>query len=81
MANTMFMRADEVAQELGVSKAFAYQLMRNLNEELKEKLSVKSESDEKTINVHISKLRSRYENNPDFSIETVRGIGYKAVLK
>ena len=40
-----------------------------------------SESDEKTINVHISKLRSRYENNPDFDIETVRGIGYKAVLK
>ena len=37
MANTMFMRADEVAQELGVSKAFAYQLMRNLNEELKGK--------------------------------------------
>ena len=40
-----------------------------------------SESDEKTINVHISKLRSRYENNKDFSIETVRGIGYKGVLK
>lgn len=40
-----------------------------------------SESDEKTINVHISKLRSRYENNADFQIETVRGIGYKAVLK
>ncbi len=40
-----------------------------------------SESDEKTINVHISKLRSRYENNNDFSIETLRGIGYKAVLK
>ena len=40
-----------------------------------------SESDEKTINVHISKLRNRYENNKDFSIETVRGIGYKGVLK
>lgn len=40
-----------------------------------------SESDEKTINVHISKLRNRYENNPDFYIDTVRGIGYKAVLK
>lgn len=40
-----------------------------------------SESDEKTINVHISKLRNRYENNADFTIETVRGIGYKAVLK
>lgn len=40
-----------------------------------------SESDDKTINVHISKLRSRYESNPDFDIETVRGLGYKAVLK
>lgn len=40
-----------------------------------------SESDEKTINVHISKLRSRFEENGDFSIETVRGLGYKTVLK
>lgn len=40
-----------------------------------------SESDEKTINVHISKLRSRFEENGDFSIETVRGLRYKAVLK
>lgn len=40
-----------------------------------------SESDEKTVNVHIRKLRSRYENSKDFSIETVRGLGYKAVLK
>lgn len=40
-----------------------------------------SESDEKTINVHISKLRNRYEHNKDFSIETVRGIGYKGVIK
>lgn len=40
-----------------------------------------SESDEKTINVHISKLRNKYENNKDFAIETVRGIGYKGVLK
>lgn len=39
-----------------------------------------SESDERTINVHISKLRSRFEQNPDFRIETVRGLGYKAVV-
>ncbi len=39
-----------------------------------------SESDEKTINVHISKLRGRFEDNPDFAIETVRGLGYKAVI-
>ncbi|MEG1524863.1 MAG: response regulator transcription factor [Clostridia bacterium] len=40
-----------------------------------------SESDERTINVHISKLRNRFEDNPFFSIETVRGLGYKAVIR
>ncbi|UPQ86077.1 response regulator transcription factor [Ignavigranum ruoffiae] len=38
------------------------------------------ESDERTIDVHIRRLRSRLMPNPDFSIETVRGLGYKAVL-
>ena len=37
MANKLFMRADEVAEELGVSKTFAYKLMRELNEELSKK--------------------------------------------
>ncbi|NLO85330.1 MAG: response regulator transcription factor [Clostridiales bacterium] len=40
-----------------------------------------STSDERTINVHISKLRNRFEQNPDFTIETVRGLGYKAVIR
>jgi len=31
----MFMRVDEVAEELGVSKPYAYRLIRDLNEELK----------------------------------------------
>ena len=35
MAN-QFMRADEVAKELGISKSFAYKLIRQLNQELKE---------------------------------------------
>lgn len=34
MSNT-FMRVDDVAQELGVSKSYAYKLVRKLNEELK----------------------------------------------
>ncbi len=38
-----------------------------------------SESDERTVDVHISRLRDRYRNNPDFEISTVRGLGYKAV--
>ena len=32
-----FMRAEEVAQELGISKSFAYKLIRQLNQELREK--------------------------------------------
>ena len=31
-----FIRADDVAQELSVSKPYAYKLIRKLNEELKE---------------------------------------------
>ena len=32
-----FMRAEEVAEELGVSVSYAYKVMRRLNQELKEK--------------------------------------------
>ena len=38
-----------------------------------------SESDERTVDVHISRLRDRYRENADFEIITVRGLGYKAV--
>lgn len=36
MAGQMFMRVDEVAKELGVSRSYAYTLIRSMNEELKE---------------------------------------------
>lgn len=39
-----------------------------------------SDTDEGTIDVHIKRLRNRLENNPDFSIETIRGLGYKVVI-
>lgn len=38
-----------------------------------------SESIDRTIDVHITYLREKLENNKDFSIVTVRGLGYKAV--
>ncbi len=38
-----------------------------------------AESDEHTVNVHINRLRTRFQNTPDFEIVTVRGLGYKAV--
>ena len=37
MESTSFMRADEVAQELGISKSYAYKIVQKLNAELKEK--------------------------------------------
>ena len=38
-----------------------------------------SESDERTVDVHVSRLRDRFRDNGDFEIITVRGLGYKAV--
>lgn len=38
-----------------------------------------SESDTKTVDVHVNRLRERFRDNPDFSIVTVRGLGYKVV--
>lgn len=40
-----------------------------------------STSDVQTIDVHINRLRKRFCDNPDFEIVTVRGLGYKVVLK
>lgn len=40
-----------------------------------------SESDERTIDVHINRLRDKFKDNPNFEIVTVRGLGYKVVKK
>ena len=40
-----------------------------------------SESDERTVDVHINRLRDRLRGNPDLEIVTVRGLGYKAVKR
>lgn len=41
----------------------------------------RSESTESTVSVHINRLRKRFENNKDFSIVTLRGLGYKAQIR
>lgn len=38
-----------------------------------------SQTDPRTVDVHINRLRERFRTNPDFEIVTVRGIGYKVV--
>ena len=39
-----------------------------------------SDSMEATVSVHINRLRKRFEQNPDFEIITIRGLGYKAQI-
>lgn len=38
-----------------------------------------SEADTHTVDVHIGRLRERFRDNPDFKIDTMRGVGYKVV--
>ena len=38
-------------------------------------------SDAQTVDVHINRLRRHFEDNKDFEIITVRGLGYKAVIR
>ena len=38
-----------------------------------------STSEERTVDTHINRLRDKFKNNPDFTIVTIRGLGYKAV--
>lgn len=40
---------------------------------------MESESTDTTVNVHINRLRRRFENYPEFELVAVRGLGYKAV--
>lgn len=40
-----------------------------------------SDSTDATVSVHINRLRKRFENCRDFSIVTIRGLGYKAQVE
>lgn len=39
------------------------------------------QEDSHTLDVHISRLREKLRNNPDIEIQTIRGLGYRAVKK
>jgi DNA-binding response OmpR family regulator len=51
---------------------------RNLMDEI---WDMDSDTDERTVDVHINRLRDRFRGEPDFEIATVRGLGYKGVIK
>lgn len=40
---------------------------------------LESETEPRTVDVHINRLRDRFRDNADFEIVTIRGLGYKAV--
>lgn len=42
---------------------------------------MESESTDTTVNVHINRLRKRFDDYPEFELVSVRGLGYKAVKK
>lgn len=42
---------------------------------------ITNDSDDHTVNVHINRLRNRFESYDDFEIMTIRGLGFKAVIK
>ena len=39
-----------------------------------------SETDIRTVDVHINRLRDRFRDIPYFQIQTVRGLGYKGMI-
>ena len=39
-----------------------------------------NESDFRTVDVHIKRLREKFDNFDEFKIVTIRGVGYKAVI-
>lgn len=42
---------------------------------------METDSDERNVDAHIKKIRKRFEDNEDFEIITVRGLGYKGKIK
>lgn len=42
---------------------------------------MQSETVDTTVNVHVNRLRKKFESWPEFEIVAIRGIGYKAVIQ
>lgn len=63
MANQIFMRVNEVAEELGISIPFAYRIMRQMNEEVAKNgcITVASRIDRKFFHEKFYGTRSETE--------------------
>ena len=77
---------DESVQELPnkefmlLYKLLSYQNKIFTRRQLMDEIwDMESDTDERTVDVHINRLRDRFKDNHDFEIQTIRGLGYKAV--
>ena len=81
------MKDDEVTQELPqkefmlLFKLLSYPNKIFTRRQLMDEIwDMDTESEERTVDVHVSRVRDRLRHNNDFQIVTVRGLGYKAVI-
>jgi DNA-binding response OmpR family regulator len=75
-------RTEELPQKefLLLFKLLSYQNKIFTRRQLMDEIwGMDSDSDGRTVDVHINRLRERFKDNKDFEIVTVRGLGYKAV--
>ncbi|XME01613.1 response regulator transcription factor [Lachnospiraceae bacterium C1.1] len=82
------MTSDNITEELPPKEFYLlFKLLNNpgkiftRTELLEEIWGADSDSDERNVDAHIKKIRKRISEKSGFDIETVRGLGYKAVLK
>ena len=72
MTQELFVRAEEVANELGISKPYAYKLVREMNEELKQKgfITIPGRVSRRYFEEKVYGLRDRQEGgNSNASIQ------------
>ena len=86
--NSLTIFRNEDIQTLPQKEFFLlYKLLSNLNTifsrlQLMDEIWGKdTQTDDRTIDVHIKRLRERFKDYPEFEIITVRGLGYKAEKK
>ena len=62
MASNTFMRVDEVAETLGISKSYAYKIVQKLNAELKEKYETLEITYNEKLQEEKQKIKDKYED-------------------
>lgn len=78
-------REEEVTELTQKEFALLYKLLSNpnkiftRNQLMDEIWGYESNSDDRTIDAHINRLRRKFEYYPEFEIKSVRGLGYKVV--